>query len=458
MLQPTLPALMLRPPLPAGRSAARGGALAGGWWLLALLALAASTLCAVVLVVARTPFLGLGAGIFRTALVLHVDLAVVVWFLAVAAGLWLAAAPLAGGGLARLAQGGLGLAAGGVAAMLLAPFAAGAVPVLANYVPVLDVPVFYLGLSAFLAGVGLVAVASLAALAGSERAGDCVGEAWRRALAAAMLAFLAALVVFLLAAAGNAGELSLDSRLWGGGHVLQIVHTLMLMAAWLKLGRPALERVALRSGAVRCLIAIELAAVLADLAVATVFPVDSPAYRRGFTEVMRWVTWPAPAWLAGCLLLGYWRRARSAGLTALDRALIGSLALFALGCTVGAAIRGETTAVPAHYHGTVGAVTLAYMLWARQLLADFGLRLRAAGFWRWQPLVYGLGIGLMVCGLAWAGRLGVPRKAPHVENLVTDGVYRLAMGMAGLGGLLATAGAGIFVLGIAVAIRKRGSS
>jgi heme/copper-type cytochrome/quinol oxidase subunit 1 len=95
------------------------------------------------------------------------------------------------------------------------------------------------------------------------------------------------------------------------------------------------------------------------------------------------------------------------------------------------------------------------MLWARPALADFGLRLRQAGAWRWQPLVYGAGIALMVCGLAWAGWLGVPRKAPHVETAMADGVHHLAMGLAGIGGLLATAGAGIFVIGILLAIWKK---
>lgn len=434
--------------------AARAGGLAGGWWLLAVLALAASTVGAMVLVVARTPFLGLGAGFFRTALVLHVDLAVIVWFLAVPAGLWLTAVPPGSAWQAGLARGGLWLAVAGVAAMLLAPLGPGAVPVLANYVPLLDAPLFHGGLAAFMAGVGLVA---LATLSGSASQGLGQGNGWRAMLRAAMSAYWAALAVFLMALPAGAGEVSLDGRLWGGGHLLQIVHTLMLMAAWMRLGERALAELALPHAAVRWLIASELLAVAADLAIAIVFPVDSPAYRQGFTEVMRWATWPAPVCLAACLLAGYWRLARRARLTGGERALILSLGLFALGCVVGAGIRGETTAVPAHYHGTVGAVTLAYMLWGRALLADLRLYRPREGLWSWQPLIYGLGIALMVGGLAWAGSQGVARKAPHAEAAPAAGMASLAMGLAGVGGLLATAGAGIFVLGVATAIRgKRG--
>lgn len=447
-------ALIARQPAAVGQVSA---APALPWWLLALLALGASTLCAVILVVARTPFLGFGAGFFRTALVLHVDLAVVVWFLAVAAGLWLFAIPVTCCVLARLARAGVWLAGAGVLAMLLSPFADGALPILANYVPVLDSPSFYLGLAAFLAGVGMAGMAALASLAGNgfAPADDSDRGFWRWAVAAAVLAFWVALVVFLLALRGAGDEVSLDGRLWGGGHVLQIVHTLMLMAAWLYLGREALGQVALRRGWILALIGVELFAMLADLAIALAFPVDSLAYRRAFTDVMRWATWPAPVGLAGCLLLGYRRLARWRRLNLVDACLIGSVALFVLGCLVGAGIRGETTAVPAHYHGTVGAVTLAYMVWARSSLERLGLSLRQSWLWRWQPVIYGAGISLMVLGLAWAGRLGVPRKAPHVDTVVIAGAHQVAMGLAGIGGLLATAGAGIFVLSILLAIRKR---
>lgn len=442
----------------AERPVATSGALPAAWWLLALLALGASTLCAVVLVVARTPFLGLGAEFFRSALVLHVDLAVVVWFLAVAAGLWLTMIPAAGGVLSRMARAGVWLAGLGVLAMLLSPLDGQGMPVLANYVPVLDTPSFYIGLGAFLSGVGFTGVACLLVLAGEAMAGGMhqPADGGRWVMTAAILAFLSALVTFLLAARGGVGEVSLDTRLWGGGHLLQIVHTLMLMAAWLHLGRSALDRVSFPRRWVLWLIAMELLAVVIDLAIALAFPVDSIAYRRGFTLVMRWLTWPAPLALAVWIVFGYARMLRQGGLRSLDICLLGSIGLFILGCLVGAAIRGETTTVPAHYHGTVGAVTLAYMTWAQSRLSGIAKGYWTSRLWRWQPLVYGLGIGLMVVGLTWAGTLGVPRKSPHAETVMADGVHHLAMGLAGTGGLLATAGAAVFVVAILIALcRKR---
>jgi len=424
------------------------------WWLLALLALGASTVCAVILIVARLPSLALGPGVFRTALVLHVDLAVLVWFLAVAAGLWNVAAPRHGRRALAISRGGAGLAGGGVAAMLLAPLLGEPRPILANYVPLLDGWLFFFGLAVFLGGVCLAAGAAGAAVAG-RRGEPGLAAPWQRAVGAAGLAFGLAVAVFLLAQAGAGPAVTLEERLWGGGHVLQIVHSLMLMGAWLYLGAPALQQLAVGHRLVSGLIALELLAALADLALSLVFPVDSPEYRQGFTEVMRWASWPAPVCLALGLLVGYRRLARTVGWRLGDVYVVASIALFGLGCLVGAGIRGETTAVPAHYHGTVGAVTLAYMVWARCWLERLALPLGGCRLWRWQPLIYGAGIALMVLGLAWAGGLGVPRKAPQLEALASGPPPYLAMSLAGLGGLLATAGSGLFVISILGAIRKK---
>lgn len=436
-----------------GRLAAASPARA--WWLLAVLAFGASTVCALLLVVARTPYLGLGAEWFRTALVLHVNLAVVVWFLAGAAGLWLSALAASGGG--RLGRMGIWLASGGVLALILSPAVGTPSPVLANYIPVLDSPLFYSGLVAFFAGVGLAGLASLTA--GVARVGRAEhwferGEQW--ALMASVLAYWGAMLVFVMALSGGQA-LSLDGRLWGGGHVLQIVYTLLLMAVWLSLGRDVLPRVKVGRGWVAVVVASELLAVAADVLIAWRFPTDSQAYRQGFTDVMRWATWPAPLCVAGWLLLGAWRKARQQALTPTEVGVLASVALFVLGCAVGASIRADNTAVPAHYHGTVGAVTLACMLWGRRWLTEQALVRSTAWVWRAQPLIYAAGVATMVVGLAWAGALGAPRKSPHVDFPLADSVYQLAMGLAGSGGLLATAGAGVFVGVILIALRARRS-
>jgi hypothetical protein len=96
--------------------------LALGWFALGIAALAASGILAVLLVLSRTP--GLAslfpvANFFHAALVAHVDLSVLVWFLAFAGALWLSTPRLPPLGWAAL-----GLVVPGAATIALALFAA----------------------------------------------------------------------------------------------------------------------------------------------------------------------------------------------------------------------------------------------------------------------------------------------------------------------------------------------
>jgi hypothetical protein len=128
-------------------------ALARVWLLLAVCALAASGLLAILLVLSRTP--GIArlipvAGFFHAALVAHVDLSVLVWFISFAGVMWtLNSTP------AALRIGWMAVACAGVGCTILAfaPFAGGEA-IMANYVPVVRS-------TSFLTGLGMVALGAL---------------------------------------------------------------------------------------------------------------------------------------------------------------------------------------------------------------------------------------------------------------------------------------------------------
>lgn len=406
--------------------------LARAWFALALAALGASALLAIVLVAARTPFLGLGGGIFRTALVLHVTLGVGVWLLAAAAGAWTLAGRRADGA----GWGTLALAAISVAALMVAPLLGGPPPVLANYLPVLDSPVFLGGLAGFLVAVAISGLLSLTG--GWQQPAVLPALAARWAVAVVVVAALVFVIDQQRAGLSSLVlPVTLDDRLWGTGHLLQFVHNLLMVGAWLYLGGRFLAAVPGLGRRVPWLLAGTALATLGGLAVSLGAEVGGALHRQGFTALMRWATWPAPLVIGGGLLLGAWR-CRGDRVQPGEAALLASMALYALGCGVGATIQGNATvSVPAHYHGTVGAVTLAYLAVVVAGAEAYGVRIPVARGWSRLPLLYGLGVGILVVGLAWSGWLGVPRKAPHVELLQRDPAYLLAMGLAGLGGFLA---------------------
>lgn len=115
--------------------------LARAWLWLGLLALIGSGVFSILLVLARTPGVNRllpGADFFRIALVVHVDLSVLVWFVSVAGLLWSVqgARRSLGWGWSALA-----LSGAGTLLMALAAFIAPGEAIMANYIPMLDGPV-----------------------------------------------------------------------------------------------------------------------------------------------------------------------------------------------------------------------------------------------------------------------------------------------------------------------------
>jgi cytochrome c oxidase subunit I len=422
-----------------------GNRLAAAWLLLALAAIGLSTLCALLLVIARAPVLGNSAAsgeLFRSALVLHVGLAVVVWFLSCAAGFW-AMVAMQESTRDWIA---FSIAAAGVAAMVVSPATGASTPVLANYLPVLDGPVFLIGFACFLFGIAVSASSALCSLA--ARATALASSGLRSGAVLSILALLSALGILVSSLAQQGiphDAVAFDALGWGAGHALQFVHVLLMMSVWGILLDVVPGAAEVRRWLPALLFAAALPLVAAPVIQAS-YPIGSSEYRRAFTLLMAWGAWPAPAVLALSIL---WRM-RLAGRTALCNpqaiALLLSIALFLLGCVFGASIRAESTLVPAHYHGTVGAVTLAYMALGYRLLPVFGIAPFEGRLTRWQPLVYGAGLIVLASGLAWSGWLGIPRKTPHADIVAHYPAYYAAMGMAVLGGALAVTGAAMFAL------------
>ncbi len=413
------------PQLPVPTGTRRRLALA--WLALALTALAISTVFALSLVVARTPFIAhwLSPEFFRGALVMHVNLAVTVWFLAFA-GLWWSLA----GQRARTGSGWLAwtLAAGGVGLLLLARLLGERHPILSNYVPVIDGPVFLAGLGLFLSGIGGMALRALA------ETGRVLEGGPRQAARITLLALGVLLATALRLPAPGRGY---ENLFWGGGHLLQFTHLLLMLTAWAVLaGQARLPAPRLRLAPLFAMAA--LPALFAPLVV-FLLPAGSEAWRAAWTGLMRWGSWPVAAAFGGGLLWRLWRRPGALADPACN-ALGLSILLFAAGFLAGALIREDNVVVTAHYHGTVGAVTLAFMAITHWLLARLGLAATPASRVRRQLRFYGGGLLLLVAGLLWSGLHGVPRKTPGTAmfDQIQEWAGMLLMGLGGFIGLAAT--------------------
>ena len=427
--------------------------LIAGWLLLALTALAMSTVYAVLVVITRTPLLngfGIARELFRNSLVLHVNFAVIVWLLVCAAGLW----TLAAGGVGSWRKAALLMAAVGALGMAVTPLLGTSEALLSNYVPVLDSRIFLAGLTCFATGIVLCAAASVGDITRRLRAGQWA--IWRvgALLSIVIMVFVVGSLVVSLAAGMPDSQAGFDTLFWGPGHLLQFVHVVLMMAVWCVLGERILGSPVASLRWLTGLLVLATLPVLAAPFIHASYTVGSLEYRQAFTALMTWGAWPAATILGSLLVLKLLRMGRSVWAKPEMFPLAISLLLFTLGCVFGAAINGETTLVTAHYHGTVGAVAIAYMGLGYWLLPAFGFTAvnRLA---RWQLAIYGSGLLMLASSLAWLGSMGVPRKTPHVDQAAQTVASMSAMGLMGLGGLLSLVGIALFVFAIARSIWPR---
>jgi heme/copper-type cytochrome/quinol oxidase subunit 1 len=130
----------------------------------------------------------------------------------------------------------------------------------------------------------------------------------------------------------------------------------------------------------------------------------------------------------------------------LKASLLWSLALFGAGGLIGVAINGANVKIPAHYHGSIVGVTLAFMGLAYYLLPRLGFGRPQGRLARLQPALYGAGQLLHITGLLWSGGYGVQRKVAGGEQVLRGFEQTAAMGLMGVGGLLAVAGGILFAV------------
>lgn len=447
------------PPPAAAAAGARFPVAARGWFAFGIGSLVLAGMLSLLLVVGRLPFLGwlfTDPLFFKRALVVHVDLAIVVWFQAGAlAYLAWAVGPRVSRGLTRAA---LGLAGLGILGMLAGAVMPGAQPILANYVPVVDHPVFLAGLVAWFAGSGLYFAGAFAApTVPTEALPDDTLVALRAAAAAHLIAVVTFAAAWHSTLPGLPAIGYYELVAWGGGHVMQVGNVALMLALWLWLLRRWSGQSVLSPATSRWLMA---ALVLPQ----TVMPflawggTSRAAYSETATQLMRWTIFPVVLVVLGLgirQVARHWADRPAGGHWRL-MGFAGSAVLTVLGFVLGAFIRGSSTLVPGHYHCAIGAVTLALMAAAYDFSQEASPRAAAPTprLIRWQLALFGTGQAVFGLGFALAGAFGLGRKQYGAEQHVRSLGEYLGLGVMGLGGLVAVAGGLLF---LAVMLRALGA-
>ncbi|MBV1914561.1 MAG: cbb3-type cytochrome c oxidase subunit I [Pseudomonadales bacterium] len=414
------------------------------WLLLSVFSLIAAGLFSLLLVSSRTP--GIQSAIpfvdfFHTALVVHVDLSVLIWFLSMSALLWsvqLKKAPK----FILLAP---ALVALGTLIMVISPFVGAGDPLMNNYVPVLQHPLFFFGLNTVGAGIGLQLLYNLMS---SSRAGpkSLLSTIIQVSVITTFIALLALVWNYRSIDASLTGTAYYEILFWGPGHILQFSHTVLMLLVWVVLIYALGGQLVTNPKQTSILLLVVALPVLAVPWIYYSSPLESVQQRLAFTDLMKFggllslpigliCTWKI-------LTIGKVDEA----LRPIKAALFCSLVLFATGGIIGFLIEGVNVVIPAHYHGSIVGVTLAFMGLIYLVLPKLGYGKVDAKWGRIQPYVYGGGQLMHILGLAWSGGYGVQRKTAGEAQVLERLPEILGMGMMGLGGLISIIGGVIFLV------------
>ncbi len=429
-----------------------------GWLVLAVSSLVFAGIFAFLVAMARTPGvkdLLPGKEYFYIALVTHVDLAVVIWFLAFMGILWvLTVRPR----YSTLTGSGLLISFAGTGLVIISGLLGLGRPVLSNYIPVLTHPIFYAGLGLFAIGI-LISV--IAFLASSSRENTLSVPAYGMLLAGIMI--IIAFTCFGLAyiqLSGTTVDPNFFERLfWGGGHILQFANTTGMIVAWTMLltvtfgrGLPFSDRLA------KVFLSVLLIFALPAPLIYFLYDIDGRAYKDAFTFLMQTGIGPSAGIFMIAIFYALWEeRGRIDPYEPGFSSLLLSLILFVTGSLIAFQIQGSNVKIPSHYHGVIGAVTIAFMGLTYYILPSLGKETFSPRASRLQPYLYGIGQMLFVVGMFWAGREGVPRKTFGSAEVLTTYSQYVGMAVMGIGGLIAIIGGAFYVVNILLSLMGKGT-
>jgi cytochrome c oxidase subunit I len=429
------------------------------WLKVGLFSLLLSGLFSLIIVMARTPGLAelINDPLFaRKSLVLHVDLALVVWFYAFLAALYYSLVDRINPQLFSI---GIKLAIAGIFCMIIPVFIRDAEPILANYIPVLDHPLFFIGLITLGAGFVLTFLsATLQAPAIIERKkAEYFTSSASYAIKSAGIVFIIAVLTMITSALVtpevSTREMYFELSVWGGGHILQFANVLGMITVWLILLKKITGKDVVSPRLNRGLI-LFLVIPAAISPVLLIQGTGSQIYYSGFTQLMRWFIFPVVMIYMFIGIRSIWlyhnnrEQSNSLYLNLYFNGFLVSVLLTAIGFILGAMIRGSNTLIPAHYHASLGGITVAYMTMVFIMMKEYGYTLKTAKKIRLmniQPLLFGIGQAIFVVGFAYAGIMGMGRKMFGQDQSIHTLEAMVGLGLMSIGGLLAMIGGLLFI-------------
>ena len=454
--------------------------LAISWLKNGIWALALAGFYSIVLVILRTPQLSQiisDKSVFKSSLVIHVNLSVLAWLLSITCIIW-------SYGSRRLYFSNIfsKLALAGIALMTISPLIGQSNPIMNNYVPILENVWFIIGLSLFGSSILyfsiLVFINSFHDFSLKEE--KYTAQILPVVKLTSSLMYIMVWGCFALSykevmALSNIFPIEIDYYyellFWSGGHLLQFIYTQIVMFVWLVLAELWIGKRLIYYKVYSSLFIINFILSLFVFYGHLAYQMPEYEFTVFFTKHMQYCGGIAPTLLMAVLVTDIFKFTRiKNNLTFVAIAFMASILVFFAGGLIGVLISGINLSIPAHYHGSIVGISIAFLGFAyifcfrdsvfaipdntlSKKLFTFFLASKQPiacsnspfSYSKWpniQLIIITFGQLLHIAGLALAGGYGILRKNPDGEIALAAKFY---MGMLGGGGLIAIIGGLMFV-------------
>ncbi len=455
----------------------QSGKIMYAWLMLAILSLVFAGIFALLIAISRTPFVqdifDIEKNFFYVGLAVHVGLSAVIWFFTFMAVVWtMISAGFMGVQLfnPRLGWSGFCLSALGTVCLIVTVFIGGGRPLQNNYVPVVIHPLYFAGLLLFGTGIFLTAVNTILTILKGKREGTTKGSLSPipfGALASAVVVIVAIICVGLayysitsnlaLTEAGYWKDVYYEYLFWGGGHTLQYANTLGMLTVWVLLIHWIFKQSPMNDSTLKVMLSIPFFFSFLGPLVYLITDIDGSMHRESFRFLMRYPIAPPVLIITLSILIFIVRRKSEKAAEKVKKlpwgdpafsSLVLSVIVFMVGGLFGYLITDANFKVSSHYHGSIGAVTLAFMGLTYYLLPVLKRDIASKKVARIQPYLYGIGQFLFIFGLFWAGSHGVQRKTYGDQQELNNFGKIAGMILSGSGGLLAVIGGAAYAFNV----------
>jgi hypothetical protein len=454
--------------------------LAISWLKNGIWALALAGFYSIVLVILRTPQLSQiisDKSVFKSSLVIHVNLSVLAWLLSITCIIW-------SYGSRRLYFSNIfsKLALAGIALMTISPLIGQSNPIMNNYVPILENVWFIIGLSLFGSS---ILYFSILVFINSFHDFPLKEEKYTAQILPVVkltssLMYIMVWGCFALSykevmALSNIFPIEIDYYyellFWSGGHLLQFIYTQIVMFVWLVLAELWIGKGLIYYKVYSSLFIINFILSLFVFYGHLAYQMPEYEFTVFFTKHMQYCGGIAPTLLMAVLIIDIFKFTRIKNhLSFVAIAFMASILVFFAGGLIGVLISGINLSIPAHYHGSIVGISIGFLGFAyifcfrdsgfatpdqtlSKKLFTFSLSLKQpiygsnslSCYSKWpniQLIIITFGQLLHIAGLALAGGYGILRKNPDGEIALAAKFY---MGMLGGGGLIAIIGGLMFV-------------